>query len=270
MPILILNYTERKKLKELYFHTEAMGRRFPDARQEIMTAIRCLKAVNSNAIEDKSVDRIFLQILLHDAGIKEKSKISPAYEKAFKELKGQHGMLENLEVRAAAKEELSISLLLEMHRQVFGESWKEGAGKLRQTDVEIFHMRHQPPQASNVQTLIHQKMLWINEKIAEIEKLTPDTFDQVLQIAAEAHYLVAGVHPFQDGNGRIARALGDYVFLRFGMYYDVIMTEYRDNYLSSLEDCDSTNVLPLCRFLEFSYLETIQRISTFYRLASRK
>lgn len=269
MPIQILNYKEREKLKELYFYSHAMGKKYPEAKKEIMTAIRCLKAIQSNAIEDKSIDRVFLQILLHDAGISDKRKISKSYEKAYLELQGQQVMLKTLEIKASQKEELSLSLILEMHRLSFHESWIEGAGKFRQNDVQIFKMNHQPPHPSKIQTLIYQKLLDINEKIKSIEKVTPETFEDIFKISAEVHYLIAGVHPFEDGNGRIARALGDYILLRYGMYYDVIMSEYRDSYLNSLEECDFSDITPLYRFLEFSYLETLQRISTFYKLASQ-
>lgn len=128
MPILALSQAERQKLKDLYFRAEALGRRYPYARREVMTAIRCLKAIHSNAIEDKSIDRVFLQILLHGAGIAERSRISPLYEGAYRALKGQQAMLESLEERALTREPLSISLLLRMHLQVFGSSWIEGAG----------------------------------------------------------------------------------------------------------------------------------------------
>jgi Fic family protein len=270
MPILILNFAERQKLEELYFEAEALGLRYPDARQEIMTALRCLKAVHSNAIEDRSIDRVFLQILLHDAGIRDKSRISPEYENAYLTLKGQQAMLESLEEKAEAHEPLSISMLSEMHREMFSGSWVEGAGSFRKAAISISRMRHDPPQASEVEGLLHQRFVAINEGIDRIGRVTPQTFEDVLKLSAEAHYLVAGVHPFVDGNGRIARAIGDYVLLRFDMYYDVIMTEYRSNYLDSLEECDFTDSTPLYRFLEFSYLETLERISTFFRLARSK
>jgi len=269
MPILILNFAERQKLKELYFEADALGREYPEARQEIMTAIRCLKAVHSNAIEDRSIDRVFLQILLHDAGIADKSRISPEYEHAYRTLKGQQAMLERLETLAEAREPLSISLLSEMHKRMFQGAWVEGAGGFRTAPISISRMRHDPPPAAEMEGLLHQRFTAINEEMERIEALTPDTFDRILQLSAEAHYVVAGVHPFEDGNGRIARALGDYVLLRFQMYYDVIMTEYRSNYLDSLEECDFTDSMPLYRFLEFSYLETLERISTFYKLARR-
>lgn len=267
MPILALSLPERQKLKELFFQAEVLGREYPFARQEIMTALRCLKAVHSNATEDKSIDRVFLQILLHDAGIKDKSKISPAYEGAHRALKGQQAMLEDLEKRADAREPLSISLLSDMHRRVFGEVWPYGAGRFRESTVSLSRMRHDPPPASAVEGILHQRFAHINEEADGIAAITPETFDRVLQLSAEAHYAVAGVHPFEDGNGRIARAVGDFVLLRFDMYYDVIMTEYRDNYLDALEDCSFTDCSPLHRFLEFSYLETLERVTTFFKLA---
>jgi Fic family protein len=267
MPILALSRPERQELRDLYFRADVMGREYPLARREIMTALRCLEAVHSNALEDKSIDRVFLQILLHEAGIEDRSRISPAYALAHRTMKGQQTMLEDLEHRAAAREPLSISLLREMHRTVFGGAWPDGAGKFRDSTVAITGMRHDPPPAAALEEILHQRFATINEAMNEIAAVTPETFDRVLQLSAEAHYLVAGVHPFEDGNGRIARALGDYVLLRFGMYYDVIMTDYRDNYLDSLEDCSFTDCSALHRFLEFSYLETLQRVSTFYRLA---
>jgi Fic family protein len=151
---------------------------------------------------------------------------------------------------------------------VFGDAWVEGAGQIRQSDVSIAHARHQPPPAADVPVLLHQRFAGLNEALARIDMVTPESFDCIVRLAADAHYLVAAVHPFEDGNGRMARAMGDYVFLRFGMYYDVIMTDYRNDYLDALEASDLTDTTPLYRFLEFSYLETLTRVSTFFRLVS--
>jgi Fic family protein len=80
------------------------------------------------------------------------------------------------------------------------------------------------------------------------------------------HYLIAHVHPFEDGNGRIARAASDYAMLVHGFYYDVIMTDYRDQYLDTLEECSLSSQGPLVHFLEYSYFETLQRIGGFFEI----
>ncbi|MCF6237755.1 MAG: Fic family protein [Candidatus Marinimicrobia bacterium] len=269
MTLVILTQTEQKHLFEMFKHLTRLGEQYPLAREEAMTALRCLKAIHSNAIEDKRVDRIFLQVLLHGAGIAEKSHISIEYQKASVELKGQDYMLKWLESEALQNTELSISMLLEMHRMMFEDSWAEGAGQFRQSDVKINLMSHKPPHFSQIAQLLHQQFTAINESLFSPRPDSEHNFSETLNLSARAHYLVANVHPFDDGNGRIARALGDYIMLVRGFYYDVIMTEYKDHYLDSLEECSLLDATPLSNFLKYSYLETLQRILGFFELVSK-
>ncbi len=266
MSYTVLTSREREELVETFFQLKEMGERNSIARMEAMTALRCLKAVHSNAIEDKRVDRIFLQVLLHNAGVPDKSLISHHYLNASNELRGQEKMLRWLEDKAVEKEEFSISLLLEMHKTVFRESMQEASGRFRQDEVRIKGMAHRPPHHSMIAESLHQQFQGINERLFCIGPITRSNFFDVLQVSAEIHYLIASVHPFEDGNGRIARAVGDYVMLIHGFYYDVIMTDYRDIYLDSLEECTAIDVTPLLRFIEYSYLETLRRISGFFQL----
>lgn len=268
MSYTVLTSREREELVEIFFQLKRMGERNPTARMEAMTALRCLKAVHSNAIEDKRVDRIFLQVLLHNAGVSDKMLISKHYFNASSELRGQEKMLRQLENKAIEHEEFSISLLLEMHRTVFKESMQEASGKFRQDEVRIKGMAHRPPHYSKIAETLHLQFQGINERLFRIGSITQSNFFDVLRISAEIHYLIASVHPFEDGNGRISRAAGDYVMLVHGFYYDVIMTDYRDIYLDSLEECTAIDITPLLRFLEYSYLETLKRISGFFQLAN--
>ena len=269
MTLVILTQSEKKQLLETFLRLKGLGERYPLAREEATTALRCLKAIHSNVIEDKSVDRIFLQVLLHGAGIADKSLISAEYEKASVELKGQESMLRWLESQASRRTEISISMLLEMHRLTFEDSWPEGAGQLRQSEVKIQLMSHIPPHPSQISQLLHQRFAAINERLFAQQSVSADNFFEILGLSAQAHFLVAHVHPFSDGNGRIARALGDYVMLVHGFYYDVIMTDYRDHYLDSLEECTLLDSKPLRDFLEFSYQETLERISGFFRIVDQ-
>lgn len=251
-------------------HLKRFGEQYPSAREEAMTALRCLKAIHSNVIEDKRVDRIFLQVLLHNAGVEDKSQVSVEYEKASIELKGQEAMLRWLESLALQRTKLSISMLLEMHRMMFEDSWSEGAGQFRQSDVKIRLMSHLPPHYSQISQLLQQRFAAINERLFSYQSVSEDNFFEILEISAQAHYLVAHIHPFEDGNGRIARAIGDYVMLVHGFYYDVIMTDYKANYLDSLEECSLLDAKPLSNFLEYSYLETLERISGFFRIVDQE
>lgn len=63
--------------------------------------------------------------------------------------------------------------------------------------------------------------------------------------AAWLHHAFTQIHPFQDGNGRIARAIASFVFIKYGYFPLVIMREDRDNYIDALESADNGNLIPL-------------------------
>lgn len=266
MSYVVLTERERSELVDLFFRLRRLGREHPLAHKEAMTALRCLKAIHSNAIEDKAVDRIFLQVLLHGAGVSDKLGISKHYANASTELRGQEKTLRALEKQAATREPFSISMILEMHRTIFQDSIPEIAGRFRTHEVRISGMRHRPTQAMNIASTLKQHIDGINESLLTTEVVDRETFLETLKLSARIHYLVAFVHPFEDGNGRVARAAGDYAMLLHGFYYDVIMSNYRDIYLDAMDSSSWSNTDPLFHFLEYSYLETLRRISGFFNI----
>ncbi len=64
-------------------------------------------------------------------------------------------------------------------------------------------------------------------------------------VSAWLHHRFTQIHPFQDGNGRVARALASLVFLKGGMFPVVIRDADHTEYISSLESADAGNLGPL-------------------------
>ena len=65
--------------------------------------------------------------------------------------------------------------------------------------------------------------------------------------AAWLHHRFTQIHPFQDGNGRIARALATLVFVKAGWFPLVVRNEGRVRYLDALERADCGDLRELVR-----------------------
>ncbi|MBK8285562.1 MAG: Fic family protein [Ahniella sp.] len=66
--------------------------------------------------------------------------------------------------------------------------------------------------------------------------------------AAWLHHRFTQIHPFQDGNGRVARALASLIFLRDGLFPLVVRESDRREYIGALESADDGNLEPLVAF----------------------
>jgi hypothetical protein len=64
-------------------------------------------------------------------------------------------------------------------------------------------------------------------------------------VAAWLHHRFTQIHPYQDGNGRVARALTTLVLLRADLLPLVIDRDLRAEYLDALEAADQGNLSPL-------------------------
>ena len=62
-------------------------------------------------------------------------------------------------------------------------------------------------------------------------------------IAATFHYRFVRIHPFDDGNGRMARLLMNMILIKHGYTVSLIRQENRDDYINHLEQADKTEDL---------------------------
>lgn len=72
-------------------------------------------------------------------------------------------------------------------------------------------------------------------------------------LAAWLHHRFTQIHPYQDGNGRLARALVTLVLLKFDLLPIVVNRDSRVEYIQALETADSRDLTPLIS--QFATLE---------------
>ncbi len=123
---------------------------------------------------------------------------------------------------------LSIQLVKELHQKTLKDIDNSSAGRFRTIDVAITGASVSPPSHMDVPHLV--SMIVELENVSNIHPI---------QKAAWIHWAFARVHPFVDGNGRVARLIQDYVLLKSRYVPAAVQPEDRERvYYESLENAD--------------------------------
>jgi fido (protein-threonine AMPylation protein) len=84
------------------------------------------------------------------------------------------------------------------------------------------------------------------DRLVQIYETLPVAFPEVR--AAWLHHAFAQIHPFQDGNGRVARALASIDFIRAGLFPLIVTRTDKKHYLDVLRRADQGELKPLVQF----------------------
>ena len=94
------------------------------------------------------------------------------------------------------------------------------------------------------------------------EQKTPET-DPIF-LATEFHYRFIRIHPFDDGNGRTARILMNFILMQYGYPPAIIRTDEKEWYYAALRQAD---VGDLSAFFEYITREVIRSLYIMIRWA---
>lgn len=105
-----------------------------------------------------------------------------------------------------------------------------------------------PPEqvASEMDNLLHI----INNEVEGVHVLVKSAF---------LHHSFVQIHPFQDGNGRIARLLASFVLIKDGLFPLVIDRDHRTKYIDALEAADEKSFQPLVDVFLESQVSSIEK-----------
>ncbi len=119
--------------------------------------------------------------------------------------------------------------------------WKEWSNNPKRPDGTIYE--YCPPEQVTIEI---ERLVEMHN--AHLQMRTPPEIE-----AAWLHHRFTQIHPFQDGNGRVARTLASLIFLRKGLFPIVIKRHDRNEYIQALEAADLANLSPLIKL--FSRLQ---------------
>ncbi|MCR4287463.1 MAG: Fic family protein [Deltaproteobacteria bacterium] len=190
---------------------------------------------NSNAIEGNklTLKETFLVI---NEGLTIKGK--PL--KDHLEAKDHHEALSYLYelVEHDKRHTVSELLIRNLHKMVVRET-EPSAGSYRSANVMITGSRHTPPEAYEVPQLMQDLITWARDNK---RKLHP------IELAAIAHHKLVYIHPFFDGNGRVARLFMNLLLMKEGYPLVVILKNDRKKYYQVLEKADKGDLNPFVQF----------------------
>ena len=140
--------------------------------------------------------------------------------------------LERLAELARVKEPTNLGQLKELHELILGG--QPGAGQFRTERVTIRGSAHTPPKTwQQVMTEMERWESWSLNHSA----------DPALVRATVLHAWLTHIHPFSDGNGRAARAIGTLELVRAGYPPIIIRRKERGRYLDALAKSDEAGDL---------------------------
>jgi Fic family protein len=104
--------------------------------------------------------------------------------------------------------------------------------------------------------------LQVEPQMEELVQFVNDTHSKVhpIERSAIAHYNLVRIHPFDDGNGRLARLLMNMVLLKYGYPPCVIHTTDRVAYYDSLEAADSGDLSSFACFVADQIVKTYNEV----------
>lgn len=120
----------------------------------------------------------------------------------------------------------TVVSLLELHEIVMSGVDEKSGGSFRDGAVRIKGSSHVPPNAAKVSLLV-------DELVKEANSL-----DDPIARAARLHHGLANIHPFYDGNGRVARLAMNFSLMAGGFPPVSISQEQRHSYYEALEAAD--------------------------------
>ncbi len=154
-----------------------------------------------------------------------------------------------LRIVTMAKEGIALTEdeLKDLH-QILMEGFNIPGGLYRNVDISVKGSNHTPPSYIKVYDRMEKYINYISE----------GPKDNVLEYVSYCHLQLAKIHPFLDGNGRLARLVLNYELMSNGFAPVIITADERDKYHTALEQFKvEKEITPFIEYLKELELKSI-------------
>lgn len=98
---------------------------------------------------------------------------------------------------------------------------------------------------------MHDLIAWYREQEEKGES-------HPLLLAAEFHYKFVRIHPFDDGNGRTARILMNFILMKHGLPPVIIKTQDKQSYFAALRQADAGLLEPFIGYIGANLVHSLE------------
>ena len=163
---------------------------------------------------------------------------------------------------------LTESFIRHLHKLILVEPfWSEAKtsdGKPTKRLIKVGEYKTEP---NHVETITGEKFRFAEpiETPAKMQELvewfsvkagSPET--NPILLAAEFHYRFVLIHPFDDGNGRLARLLMNFILMKYDFPPVIIRNEDKDNYIAALEQANFTVLEPFVEYIAINLARSLE------------
>ena len=172
---------------------------------------------------------------------------------------------------AASKRKLSDINIRNIASLIMDKTGSEISSMAGNFDSSKGDYRKVTVRAGNTTFMDYQK---VPEKVNELLNYINDTiikakgFQQINELAFDAHFQMVSIHPFADGNGRLSRLLMNYVQHYHKIPLTAIYLENKSDYFTALED--TRNKKDITIFRKFMFNQTTKNLLEKIEELSRK
>ena len=216
----------------------------PDVIENLQKELLGERVYNSNAIEGNTLTLRETKSVLETGGIVDVGRKREAAEA----VNLGKAIVEVQEMIQDPESWSDIHRLTAVHRTLLTDVKDHAAGRIRSERVMIAGAKHQPPNPAKVDVLLEQFF----------SRLREATDTEPIRLASWVHWAIARIHPFEDGNGRIARLWQDLVLFGHKLTAAVIRQQDRNEYYASLTSADDGDLNPLTQLVARSLSRTLQ------------